>query len=293
MATQTMIGDVRVTRVEEMMGPFFDPNFLFPDWNPAQLDEHRGWMVPNHYSTDANMLVMSIHSWVIKTPHHTILVDACSGNDKNRPSMPPMHRQQHPWLDRLKAAGVTPEEVDFVLCTHMHIDHVGWNTRLLNGQWVPTFPKAKYVFSQQERDFWDPARGGSTKDADTQEIFTDSVLPVIAAKQDMMIDGTHQLGDGLLIEPAPGHTPGHVTLRLTSKGQEGLFTADTMHHPIQVWNPHWSSGFCADQAQSRQTRRRILEHCAEHNSLMMPAHFATPHAGRIKRRGDAFAMTFE
>jgi glyoxylase-like metal-dependent hydrolase (beta-lactamase superfamily II) len=291
--TKHQVGDVSVSRIEEMMGPFFDPNFLFADWQPQAAEEHKAWMIPNHFSPEANKLCLSIHSWVLTTPHHTILVDACSGNDKNRPSMPPMHKQSGPWLERLAAAGVKPEQVDYVLCTHMHIDHVGWNTRLMNGRWVPTFPNAKYVFSKQERDFWDPKASGGKNDADTQEIYNDSVLPIIEAKQDMQIDGTHQLGDGLLIEPAPGHTPGHVTLKLRSKNEEALFSADTMHHPIQVWNPHWNSGFCADGGQARATRRRLLEHCAENNSLMLPAHFATPHTGRVKRRGDTFSFVFE
>jgi glyoxylase-like metal-dependent hydrolase (beta-lactamase superfamily II) len=246
------------------------------------------------------MLLMSFHSWVVRTRHHTILVDSCAGNDKNRPGSPRFHMLKQPYLERLKAAGVEPDDVDFVLCTHLHGDHVGWNTRLVDGRWVPTFPKAKYVFSKIERDYWDPTRGlpdgsGGKAHVGTRYAFPfeDSVLPVIAAGQAMIVDGEHQLGDGMLIEPAPGHTPGHVTLRLRSRNQEGLFVGDILHHPIQVHYPDWNSRVCTLQEVARKTRRRVLEDCAEHNSVMLPAHFASPHGCRIGRRGDRFSLTFE
>jgi glyoxylase-like metal-dependent hydrolase (beta-lactamase superfamily II) len=299
--TTKRIGDVTVTRVEESMGPFLPATEFFPDWKDSAVAEHRGWLEPAHFKE--GMLLLSFHSWVIRTKHHVILVDTCGGNDKNRPGptgFSRFHMQKHPYLDRLRAAGIKPEDVDYVLCTHLHGDQVGWNTQLVDGRWVPTFPKAKYVFSKTELDYWDPTRGlpdgsGGKQLAGTrfQITFDDSVLPIIESGQAMVVDGTHQLGDGLLIEPAPGHTPGHVTLKLSSQNQEGLFVGDILHHPIQVHFPDWNSRVCSLAEPARRTRRHVLEHCAEHNSLMIPAHFMAPYTVRIARKGERFSFAFE
>ncbi len=228
--TTHRIGDITITRIEEQMGPGFPANGLLPDWDPAILAEHGGWLAPNYYQPESGRFVSSIHSWVIKTKHHTILVDTCCGNGKNRPGSDRFHMLNTPYLQRLAAAGVQSEDVDYVLCTHLHVDHVGWNTQLLDGRWVPTFPNARYVMSKTERDHWDPSLNPSLK-AGQAEIFTDSVLPVIAAGQAMVVAMTDQIGDGLLIAPAPGHAPGHIMLRLLAGGQEGIFIGDVMHHP--------------------------------------------------------------
>jgi glyoxylase-like metal-dependent hydrolase (beta-lactamase superfamily II) len=294
------IGDAVVTRIEESIGPLFDPGFFFPDWREDVLREHGHWLVPTHLAPDSGKLILSIHSWLIRTRHHTILLDTCAGNDKHRPAIPHFHMRKTPYLARLAAAGVATEAVDFVLCTHLHSDHVGWNTRLVDGRWVPTFPNAKYVFSKNERDYWDPARGllGGTDGAAHAKsrfagVFEDSVLPVIAAGQEMIVEGEYRLGDELSIEPAPGHTPGHVVVKLRSRDEEGVFTGDVLHHPIQIHHPEWNSVVCVLPEAARHTRRRILEHCAAEGSLMLPAHFAAPHAARIRRRGERFEFTLE
>jgi glyoxylase-like metal-dependent hydrolase (beta-lactamase superfamily II) len=160
-------------------------------------------MAPNFYVPSTNQFIMSVHSWLIRTPRHNILVDTCCGNAKNRPGSPHFHQLDTPYLDRLQAAGVAPEDIDYVLCTHLHVDHVGWNTRLLDGRWAPTFPNAKYVFSREELNFWDPSKNPHLP----RDVFADSVLPVIAAKQDQVVRMTDQLGDSLLIEPAPDIRP--------------------------------------------------------------------------------------
>lgn len=293
--TKLNIGDVSITRIEESLEPDFEAPALFAQWQPDTLATHRHWLVPNHYSESDGRLILSIHSWLIKTRHHTILVDACGGNDKERPLFARFHRRKSPYLERLKAAGATPEDIDFVLCTHLHIDHVGWNTRLVDGRWVPTFPRAKYIFSKTDRDFWNPALNPmelTTGAGPLAGIFEDSVLPVIAAKQDMPVEGVHAIEDGLVIEPAPGHTPGHVVLKLHSRGQRGIFSGDTMHHPIQIFHPDWNSSFCTAPEDARRTRRRILEECAEQKAYLMPAHFGSPHAVRVDRRGEAFTCLF-
>lgn len=286
------IGDTTVTRIEEILGPAFQPQELLATFDPAVLEEHLHWMAPNYYVPATNQFIMSVHSWLIQTPHHNILVDTCCGNAKQRPGSPHFHQLDTPYLDRLRAAGVQPEDIDYVLCTHLHVDHVGWNTQLVDGRWVPTFPNAKYVFSREELDFWNPASNPHLPD-EPREVFTDSVLPIIAARQDHIVNMTDQLSDSLLIAPAPGHSPGQILLRLISGQGEGLFTGDVMHNPIQVYQPSWNSQFCMDPDQAVQSRLHVLGHCAEHNSLLFPAHFGAPHAGRICSHSGGFAFVSE
>jgi glyoxylase-like metal-dependent hydrolase (beta-lactamase superfamily II) len=286
------IGAATVTRIEELLGPAFQPEELLATWDHAVLEDHLHWMAPNYYVPSTNQFMMSVHSWLIRTPHHTILVDTCCGNAKNRPGSLHFHQLATPYLDRLRAAGVEPEDIDYVLCTHLHVDHVGWNTRLLDGRWVPTFPNAKYVFSREELNFWDPTKNPHLP-GEPQDVFRDSVLPVIAAKQDQVVSMTDQLSDSLLIEPTPGHSPGQIMLRLLGDQDEGVFIGDVMHNPIQVYQPAWNSRACMDPVQAIQTRLGVLGHCAEHNGLMLPAHFGAPHAGRIRSRANSFSFVPE
>jgi glyoxylase-like metal-dependent hydrolase (beta-lactamase superfamily II) len=282
------IGDIEILRVEESLGHSFQPNILLPDWNAKDIEPHLSWLVPTYYDKEADRIVSSIHSWVLKTRHHTILIDTCVGNHKERPGQPRFHMLNRPYMENFAKAGLKVEDIDYVLCTHLHVDHVGWNTRLDNGRWVPTFPKAKYVFSKGDRDYFDPTRGAGGKVEANARVFNDSVLPILEARQDMVVDGTHQLGDDLTISPAPGHSPGHVLITLKSKGTEALFTGDIMHNPIQIYHPQWSSAFCSDPEQARRTRRRVLEHAAARGSLVYPQHFAGPFIGRVAERAGGF-----
>ena len=289
--TTWQIGQATVTRIEELLGPGLQPEELLATWDPIVLKEHGHWMVPNFYQPSTNQFIMSVHSWLIRTPHHTILVDTCCGNAKNRPASPHFNQLDVPYLDRLRCCGVDPEDIDYVLCTHLHVDHVGWNTRLLDGRWVPTFPNAKYVFSSEELNFWDPSKNPHLPE-EPRAVFADSVLPVIAAKQAHVVNMTDQLSDILLIEPTPGHSPGHIMLRLLSGQDEGVFIGDVMHNPIQVYQPTWNSRFCMDSEQAVQSRMRVLGHCAERSCLMFPTHFGTPHAGRIRNNANSFSFEF-
>jgi glyoxylase-like metal-dependent hydrolase (beta-lactamase superfamily II) len=284
--TRIGIGNLEVMRIEESHGPGFSPQMMFPDLPPEALERHRDWMVPRYYNPQLNAFVSSIHSWLIRTSHHTVLIDTCVGNHKDRPEFPRFNRLDVPWLDRLAAAGVTPEQVDFVMCTHLHVDHVGWNTRLDNGRWVPTFPRAKYLFGRREFEHWTgegaPAMGG--------RVIGDSVLPIVEAGLSHLVDDGYCLDDALTVEPTHGHTAGHVMIRARSGGATGLFIGDAMHNPIQCCYPDVNSAFCEDQDAARATRRHILGESAEHGHLLLPTHFGAPHVGRVQAEGDAFVF---
>ena len=282
------VGEIEILRVEESLGHGFQPNVLLPDWNAKDIEPHLSWLAPTYYDAEADRIVSSIHSWVLKTRHHTILIDTCVGNHKDRPGQPRFHMLNRPYMENFAKAGLKVEDIDYVLCTHLHVDHVGWNTRLDNGRWVSTFPNAKYVFSKIDRDYFDPTRGEGGKNENHARVFNDSVLPILEARQDMTVDGTTQLGDDLIISPAPGHSPGHVLITLQSKGSEALFIGDIMHNPIQIYYPAWSSAFCSDPEQARRTRRRVLEHAAGKGSLLYPQHFAGPHIGRVAEKAGGF-----
>lgn len=288
------IGSVSVTRIEEQVAPNDSAaGHFLPDLVRERFERHLGWMVPAHYDPKLDRLITSNHSWLIRAGGRTILLDTCAGNHKERPWLPRFHRLNVPFLERLAAAGAKPEDVDLVLCTHLHADHVGWNTRLVDGRWVPTFPKARYLFSRIENEHWDPEVGDRRRQNPGRAgMYDDSVLPVIAAGQAVLVDGEHEIDDGLVIRPAPGHTPGHIVLDLRDGREGAMFCGDVVHHPVQVYEPAWNSRFCEVPHKALGTRRRVLEHCAETGALLFPTHFAAPHVAAIRAEGDAFRPEF-
>jgi glyoxylase-like metal-dependent hydrolase (beta-lactamase superfamily II) len=222
-----------------------------------------------------------------------ILIDTCVGNHKSRPHRPKWHLMETPYLARLKAAGVEPDQVDMVMCTHLHVDHVGWNTRLENGKWVPTFKNAKYVFSRTDYDHYlkvdtdpktAPANAGS---------FRDSVLPVVEAGLSQLVDGAAQLDENLKVEPAPGHTPGTIAIKFESRGEKALFCGDILHHALQVYHPEWNSFACGEAVGARKSRREALEHCAGSGARLMPCHFGAPFTCHIDHKGSGFVPRFD
>ena len=282
------LGDITATRVAEDLGlSSCAPEEFFVGIDTAIFARHHGWMVPVHYRPGENRLVSSIHSWLIRTGTHTILLDSCSGNGKNRPWNARFHQLNTPYLERLAAAGARPEDVDIVLCTHLHSDHCGWNTRKENGRWVPTFPNAKYLFSRREKERWDPAHG-----SERAELYNDSVLPVIESRQAVLLEGEHQIDEHLRVEPAPGHTPGHVLLKAKVGDDCAVFCGDVIHHPVQIFQPGWNTRFCEHPEQARATRRELLEYCVEHRALLFPAHFAPPHVVAVCEHHGGFAPAF-
>jgi glyoxylase-like metal-dependent hydrolase (beta-lactamase superfamily II) len=290
------IGDFEITKIVESVAPAFALNFLLPDAHAGVIKEHSDWLYPHYVDRDSGNLIVSFHSYLVCTPRFKILVDTCVGNDKERPGFDEMHRLNTDYLGTLEAAGVRPEEIDFVMCTHLHPDHVGWNTRLENGRWVPTFPNARYLFGEVEFKQWQNLHSTVTEDdvnpalIATKLSYEDSVLPIVAAERAVLIEDGHEVDSGFVVEAAPGHTTGNFIFKLDSNSDSGLLAGDVTHHPLQLAYPHWSSGFCSDAQQSAQTRLRILESIADSNKIYMPAHFPTPTWGRIKRKGDGFRL---
>ncbi|HVG51920.1 MAG TPA: MBL fold metallo-hydrolase [Xanthobacteraceae bacterium] len=282
------IGDIEVHRIEEVM--LAEPITYLLGFNRESFDENLDWLVPHYYTPATETFPTSVHSWLIKTPTNTILVDTCGGNGKNRPASPRFHLLNTPYLDRIKVVGITPDKIDTVVLTHLHIDHVGWNTRRDGGKWVPTFPNAQYVMSKIERDAWDPARGAKDRPENFNLPFVDSVQPILDAGLARLVDGSETLFEGIDLMLIPGHAPGMIALRVRSRGEEALFAGDIAHQPIQIAQPDWSTKYCSDPKLAAATRRRILNYCADTGCLLLPVHFGRPYCGRIARRGNGFAF---
>ena len=285
------LGNVRVDRVVEFEMPLIPAAALYPASTPEAIERHRHWLEPKLLDPASGLLVLGMHSFLIRSRHHTILVDACSGNDRQRPHKPRYHLKTWPFLDNLAKTGVAPEDVDFVLCTHLHVDHVGWNTRLIDGRWVPTFRNAKYLFARAEWAYWEEHY--KTEAFRDDPYYKDSILPVIASGQMELVDGDHVFDDEVWLDPTPGHTPGHVSVHISSRGKECVMSGDLMHHALQCAEPDWSSCFCVDPAHSARTRRAFLARYEGTPVRIMPAHFPTPTAGTIARAGDAWRFRFE
>ena len=287
------VGNATITKIPELILDSNSPEYLYPQWDPAFLLEHEHWLVPENMDQTRTHVIQSIHTWLIRTRQHTILIDTATGNDKERVWFPRLNRLNTPYLERLKAAGVTPEMVDCVILTHLHVDHVGWNTRLVDGVWEPTFPNATYVFSKAEQRHYSDPENYPEKNRVKFIIYKDSVLPVIHAGQAEIVlpDGTEFL-EGVSLYPVPGHSPGQMAVGLTSNGEEALFGGDVMHHPVQVYRPEWNSVYCEDTEKARASRKWVLDYLADRHALYFSSHFAGTSAGRVTRTGNSFKWKF-
>ena len=280
------IGRLRVFAVVERAGPT-RPTWLLPDATPEAVDRHRDWLAP-HFLDDRGRFQQSVHSFVVRAPGLTALVDTCIGNDKDRGGRAPFHMLHTAFLDDLRAAGVPPESVDLVICTHLHVDHVGWNTRLDGDRWVPTFPRARHLFARAEWEHWSAGH-----DEGVVRVMGDSVRPVLDGGLAELVEMDHRISDELWLEPTPGHTPGHVSVRLASEGEEAVITGDLMHHPVQVAEPGWNSHFDSDETGARETRRAFCERYADRPVIVLGTHFHHPTAGRIVRHGETWRFAIE
>ena len=282
-------GDISVAKVLDSTD-HFKAAIAFPDVDLNHFRQHHDWIRP-FYDFENESIIISTHSYVVKTPEFTAIVDTCIGNDKNRIGSGPIFKanegvlsgwnnRNSPYLDNLIQSGIDPREVDYVLCTHMHADHVGWNTKLQDGRWVPTFPNAQYLFSQTELEGMQK-QTGNPFDEYIRLVYEDSVLPVIQSGQSIIIDSDFDLGKGITILPTPGHSPGHFCIELRAKNSRGILTGDVLHNPIQVCYPHWTTMFCEDKEKANETRIKLVDYLTDSDIVVLAAHFAGTTAGKI------------
>ncbi|QMU76761.1 MBL fold metallo-hydrolase [Streptacidiphilus sp. PB12-B1b] len=284
------LGDVTVTRIEEMHGPIMPADQFFPDLPEQAWKEHRQALVPDHLGADDAMVHTAFQTWLLRSEGRTILIDTGVGNGKSRPGVPSWTGLESGYLANLARAGVRPEDVDVVVNTHLHADHIGWNTRLVDGAWVPTFPNAVYLMPRADFEFWNPAGNPDVAGGVNENAYEDSIAPVHAAGQVRLWEDSHTIDGNLRLEAAPGHTPGSSVVTLASGADRALFAGDILHTPLQVVHPDHSSCFCQDPAAARTTRRRLLGWAADTHALVLPAHFSGHSALEVEHSGDAFAV---
>ena len=282
------IGNFEIDRVVELELPAFVAREFFPACTPEQLADGKA-RLGKLISAD-DKLLMSFHSFVLRTPKHTILIDTCCGNHKPRPARAEFSMLQTDYLAKLAAAGVKPEQVDYVMCTHLHWDHVGWNTQLVDGRWVPTFPNAKHIIAKREYDFWDQMYANGNRDNMHVLSFEDSVLPIKRAELAVLVEDDFELEKGLWLEPCHGHSPGLVLINVAGGGERGIFVGDAIHHQLQLMYPDLCCRVDSDMTMSAKNRRAFLEKHADTSAIVLPAHFPMPTAGRIVRDGNAFGF---
>lgn len=273
------VGDIRITRMQELEAPGM--RFIVPNATIENLAEIL-WLTP--FLSDKGDAVGSVHALIIEIEDQRIIVDTCVGNDKER-RIPPWHHRQGPFLDDLAAAGYPPESFDTVICTHLHTDHVGWNTRLVDNAWVPTFPNARYLVARAEWEYW-----SASDDPWTQILMADSVRPIFDAGLVDLVETHHAVNDAICFEPTPGHTPGHVSLHLVSQNEEAVITGDLVHHPCQFARPDWGSSADDDPERADRTRKAFMARYADTPTLIIGTHFAGPTAGKLVRDGKSYRL---
>jgi glyoxylase-like metal-dependent hydrolase (beta-lactamase superfamily II) len=284
------IGNATVDAVVEWSGNLFDVASFWPGRSWDAIEAERDWLEPHFLLPKDKMkqgvLQASLHTYLIRTPKHNILVDTCVGNHKQRNSLPAWNMMNTDYLAKIAALGVKPEEIHYVMCTHLHFDHVGWNTKLLDGRWVPTFPNARYIFAKTEYEHWLNDKDGHAMDGS----FEDSVLPVVEAGRADLVKSDFAIDDNIWLEPAPGHTPGSVCINLASGGDKALFTGDAIHHPIQIAYPDWSTAFCSDAKGSENARRNIINKICDTGTWLLAAHFMDPTVARVVGNKDRWKL---
>lgn len=283
-------GNVTIDRVQDWYGPLLELTMFYPTFDQAILDSNRSWLEPHFLPPKGapreGMLHLSLHTYIVRTGNRVILVDTCVGNDKQRSAVPDWIGYKSDYIDKLMRAGVKPEDVTHVMCTHLHFDHVGWNTKLENGRWVPTFPNARYIFDKTEFEGWANMQDNHGLDG----AYVDSVLPVVDAGRADLVASDFALDDNVWLEPSRGHSPGHVCINVKGQKGQALLTGDSFHHPIQVAYPEWYSAFCLDLEQSTASRRKIINKLCDKDIWMLAAHFNDPTAARIVTNGDRWKL---
>ena len=280
------LGPITIHRVVEQEIPFFDAREFFPSLTTEMIEENRSWLQPTYLDPATGKIVLCFQSYVVRTPHHNIIVDTCIGNDKQRPMRPGWHEMKSNRFEKgLADIGLGLGDIDFVMCTHLHIDHVGWNTRLDNGRWVPTFPKARYLFAERELAFWTEKE---RQDPPSWPWIADSVLPIVAAQRADMVKSDYALNDQVRLVPSPGHTIDHYSVHVGKPGQDAFLTGDMIHSPLQARYPDLGMRADYDSKMAGESRRKIFGQFCDTSTLMCTAHFPSPSTGRFARSGDAF-----
>lgn len=280
---QWRIGDVLITRIVESVDRR-PPARLFPRASDEVIASHAAWLRP-YFVDDDGDLVFSIHAFGIAAGDRKIIVDTCIGNDRHIPGREELDRHT-PFLSDLADAGFAREDVDTVICTHLHFDHVGWNTMLVDGRWVPTFPNARYLLCRAEWEHWEATSLGEGGAPQYVATIDDAVRPVIDAGLTDLVPADHRVTDEIRLEATPGHTPGHVAVHVESEGRHAFITGDLAHHPVQFAEPDWFAEPDTDREQSSSTRRRLLAEHGDTDVLVIGTHFAPPCSGRLVRDGD-------
>jgi glyoxylase-like metal-dependent hydrolase (beta-lactamase superfamily II) len=287
-----VLGDVTLTRVMEYYGSVeLSPETFFPESPDGSWQRNERWLAPDFFDPQANVCVSAIQTWLLRSEGKTILIDTGVGNHKERPNSPVWSHLNTDFLGNLARAGVQPEDVDVVINTHLHVDHVGWNTFLDHGTWVPTFPNARYLMPRADFDFWNPANGHRRRlGGGNANVFEDSVAPVHEAGKTLLWENSFQVDKNLTLDLAPGHTPGSSVVRLESGSDRAVFVGDMLHTPLQIVEPDTNSCFCEDLAEARDSRRRLLSWAADTNALVLPAHFGGHGGAEVVRDGSRFAI---
>jgi glyoxylase-like metal-dependent hydrolase (beta-lactamase superfamily II) len=280
------IGDVEIARIVEVNAFPDDLSMLFKDGTPEMLLGHE-WLKP-HFVTPEGKMIISFQAFAVKSQGKSMMIDTCIGADRKRP-YDVFCNMQTSFLDDLRIAGFPVAGIDTVLCTHLHFDHVGWNTQLVDGKWVPTFPNARYLFSAREWEHWSKADRSDIHAAHLD----DAVQPIIDANLADFVSTDHRITDEVWLEPTHGHTPGHCSVHISSRGQQAVITGDLMHHAIQMALPDKPGNFDMDPPTAAATRRAFLERYEDRKALVIGSHFPDPTSGWILRDGPAWRFEVE
>lgn len=278
------LGDVQLRRVVESIWSV-DVGFFFDETSRDTWEPHLDWIAPDGFDPDTWQLKMPMQSYIVQTSHHNILIDTCIGPDKHLPQYPEWHENPHTrYVDELHAHGLTFEDIDYVMCTHLHTDHTGWNTRLVDGRWVPTFPNARYIMSKKEYEHWEDVHNG---------VFVQNVLPVMDAGKVELVTSDFALNDNVWLEPTPGHTPDHFCVNIQSRGEQAVVTGDLLHSPMQCVYPEWVNKVDSDPVEAARVRRAFMDRHCDLNALICTIHFPLPSAGYFRRKGEAFTFVYD
>lgn len=289
-------GPIAVEKVAELPRLPLDPTWLIGNATLEGIAEERSWLDDTFIEAGTEKLIVSIHSYVVRTPRHTILVDTCCGNGRDRGPESPFHNVTSDYLTNLAAVGLTPGDIDLVFCTHLHVDHVGWNVVERDGRFVPTFPNARYLFNREDFEHRIECERTGQGSVATRAAFRECVLPLVDQGRVTFVESdeliAHDIDHDLTLVSLPGHCPGHLGLRVTGGGGQGLITGDAIHHPIQLPRPNWHCAADVDPMLSSKTRRDLIERYVDSDLVLLSGHFAGATAGRIVSRNGAVRFAF-